>query len=158
MNAATPTKPSVLLVCLGNICRSPLAEGAFRAAAQKAGLDVHCDSCGTAAYHIGDAPDPRSIETAAHHDVDITQLQARQLCADDFTQFTQIFAMDHQNLANIRAAAPSNTSAKIALLMDAVPGREGAAIADPYYHGEDQFEETWQDVWAAACAFTQQLS
>ncbi len=130
----------------------------MRSAAERAGWDVEIDSCGTAGYHVGSPPDPRSIATAADHGIDITGLQGRKLCADDFTGFTHIFAMDHSNLANIRAVAPPDTTAKITLLMDAVPGREGAAIADPYYDGEDQFEETWEDVSAAAEALVAKLS
>ncbi len=151
------TKPALLFVCLGNICRSPLAEGAMRAAAERAGLDVEIDSCGTAAYHVGAPPDPRSVETAAAHGIDISGLRGRQLAAEDFTRFTHIFAMDHQNLRNIEAVRPAGASAQVSLLMDAVPGREGAAIADPYYDGEDQFEFTWEDVNAAADALVKQL-
>lgn len=152
------TKPALLFVCLGNICRSPLAEGAMRAAAAKAGLEVKTDSCGTAGYHVGEPPDPRSIATAAHHGTDITDLRGRKLTGADFTNFTHIFAMDHSNLANIRAVAPADTSASISLLMDVVPGREGAAIADPYYDGEEHFEFTWEDVSNAADALVAQLS
>jgi len=151
------TKPSILFVCLGNICRSPLAEAAFRKAADEAGLDVKADSAGTAAYHVGQPPDPRSISEAANHGIDISHYQGRQLEPADFTRFTHIFAMDHSNLKNIRAAAPSNSSAKIALLLDAVPGREGAAIADPYYDGEENFAYTWEDAWMAAQAIVAEL-
>ena len=151
------TKPALLFVYLGNICRSPLAEAAFRLRASEAGLEYEADSCGTAAYHIGSAPDPRSIATAATQGIDIAQYQGRQLMAEDFTRFTHIFAMDHSNLADILSVAPTGSSAKIALLMDNVAGREGAAIADPYYDGGDQFEATWEDVDAAAKALVAQL-
>lgn len=151
------TKPALLFVCLGNICRSPLAEAAMRAAAERAGLEVEIDSCGTAGYHIGSPPDPRSIATAAEHGIDITSLRGRQLCADDFFRFTHIFAMDHSNLTNIQAVAPADATAEITLLMDAVSGREGDAIADPYYGGDDGFKETWADVTAAAEALVEQL-
>ncbi len=144
------TKPALLFVCLGNICRSPLAEGAMRAAAAKAGLDVEVDSCGTSAYHIGSLPDPRSVDTAAAKGVDITDQRGRQLVAEDFARFTHIFAMDHQNLRNIEAVRPAGSDTHVSLLMDMVPGREGAAIADPYYDGEDHFGATWEDVWMAA--------
>lgn len=130
----------------------------MRAAAESAGLDIEIDSCGTAGYHVGSPPDPRSIATAADHGIDISSLKGRKLCAADFTRFTHIFAMDHSNLANIRAAAVPKATAKISLLMDAVPGREGAAIADPYYDGEDRFEETWEDVNAAAEALIARLT
>ncbi|MEP2736718.1 MAG: low molecular weight protein-tyrosine-phosphatase [Erythrobacter sp.] len=146
-------RASILMVCLGNICRSPLAEGAFRAAANAHGLDLTVDSCGTAAFHIGNAPDPRSIAVASQNGVDISALQARQLCEADFTEFTHIFAMDHENLANIKAVRPAGSTAEIALLMDNVSDREGEAIADPYYGGDDGFADTWEDVTAAAEAF-----
>ena len=152
------TKPALLFVCLGNICRSPLAEGAMRAAAENAGLDVEIDSCGTASYHIGSPPDPRSVETAAAKGIDISALRGRQLVVEDFTRFTHIFGMDHQNVRNIEAVRPSGAVTHVSLLMDMVPGREGAAIADPYYDGEDQFEFTWEDVNAAAEAIVARLT
>ncbi len=122
----------------------------MRLAAERTGLEVAIDSCGTAAYHVGEPPDPRSVETAAAHGIDISDLRGRQLAAEDFTRFTHIFAMDHQNLRNIKAVQPDNATAHVSLLMDVVEGREGAAIADPYYDGEEHFEFTWQDVWSAA--------
>ena len=152
------SKPAVLFVCLGNICRSPLAEAAFRKAAKQAGLDVVTDSAGTAAYHVGAPPDPRSITTAAQHGIDIAHYKGRQIEPSDFTRFSHIFAMDHSNLKNIRAIAPGDSTAKIALLLDAVPGREGAEIADPYYDGEENFTYTWEDAWMAAEAIAASLS
>ncbi|MGB7409095.1 MAG: low molecular weight protein-tyrosine-phosphatase [Pontixanthobacter sp.] len=150
--------PAILFVCLGNICRSPLAEAAFRQEAGKAGLDIHAESAGTGDYHIGAAPDPRSIAEAAKHGVDITYYKGAQLQRDDFDRFTHIFAMDHANLAEIRALAPQGSSTEIALLMDNVAGREGAAIADPYHDGEEHFADTWEDVSAAAKALVRKLS
>ncbi|WP_298466060.1 low molecular weight protein-tyrosine-phosphatase [uncultured Erythrobacter sp.] len=150
-------KPALLFVCLGNICRSPLAEGAMRKAAAETGLDIEIDSCGTAAYHVGEPPDPRSVATAAAKGSDISDLRGRQLIKADFTRFTHIFAMDHQNLRNIEAVRPADATAHVSLLMDIVEGREGAAIADPYYDGEEHFEFTWQDVWAAAQAIATQI-
>lgn len=152
------TKPAILFVCLGNICRSPLAEAAFRKAAEAAGLDVEVDSAGTAAYHIGSPPDPRSIATAREHGIDIFALSGRQLEADDFTRFTYIFAMDHENLRNIRRAAPSDHSAEINLLLDLIPGHEGREVDDPYYGGDDGFARTWDEVSAAAEALVKRLS
>ncbi len=151
------TKPAVLFVCLGNICRSPLAEAAFRKAADEADLNVEADSAGTAAYHVGAPPDPRSIATAAKHGIDIAHYQGRQIEHADFTRFTHIFAMDHSNLKNIRAVAPSDATEKITLLLDAVPGREGTEIADPYYDGEENFAHTWEDAWMAAEAIVGML-
>lgn len=152
------TQHSVLFVCLGNICRSPLAEGAMRSAAERAGLAIEIDSCGTAGYHVGSPPDPRSVETAARYGIDISGLRGRQLKHSDFIEFDYIFAMDHQNLRDIHAVQPDGATASISLLMDIVPGREGAAIADPYYDGEENFAFTWEDVSAAAEVLVAQLS
>lgn len=145
-------RPSVLFVCLGNICRSPIAEGAFRHEAARAGLAVVSDSAGTGGWHAGDPPDPRAQAIALAQGVDISDLRARQVRAEDFVRFTHILAMDSQNLADLRAMAPAGSSAEVALLLDHVPGREGASIADPYYGGEEHFEATWDDAIAAARA------
>lgn len=150
--------PSVLFVCLGNICRSPLAEAAFRKAAADAGLEAVADSAGTASYHIGSAPDPRSITTAARYGIDILDYQGRQISTEDYTRFTHIFALDAANLSDIRRRAPANATAEIALLMDVVEGREGQAVVDPYYGDQDDFETTWADVSAAAEALVAKLS
>lgn len=123
-----------------------MAEGAFRKAAAEAGLDCEVDSVGTAAYHIDSAPDPRAIATAQKHGVDIAALQGRQLMARDFDRFTHIFALDTANLAGIRAKAPREARAKVSLLMDAVPGREGQPVADPYYGDESDFEAAWEEI------------
>jgi protein-tyrosine phosphatase len=152
------TKPALLFVCLGNICRSPLAEGAMRAAAEAAGVDVETDSCGTAAYHVGEPPDPRSVAEAARQGTDISDLRGRQLREADFTRFTHIFAMDHENLRNVLNVMPEGASAQVSLLMDVLEGREGEAIADPYYGGEEGFAATWDDVNAAAKALVAKLS
>ncbi|MEO9131178.1 MAG: low molecular weight protein-tyrosine-phosphatase [Sphingomonas sp.] len=152
------TKPAILFVCLGNICRSPLAEAALRAEAEKAGLSIEVDSAGTGDWHIGHAPDPRAQVTARRHGVDIAHYQGRQVEPDDFRRFTHIFALDADNLRNLRAIAPADTTARLGLLMDMVPGRQGQAVKDPYYGGDEGFERTWSDVSAAARALVDQLS
>lgn len=134
-----------------------MAEGAFRKAAAQAGLDVNIDSVGTAAYHIGDAPDPRAIATASTHGVDISGLAGRQLATEDFERFTHIFALDTANLAGIKARRPRGSKAEISLLMDAVPGREGEAVADPYYGDESDFAKAWSEIAEAADHIVQQL-
>ncbi|MDE2597211.1 MAG: low molecular weight phosphotyrosine protein phosphatase [Sphingomonadales bacterium] len=149
--------PAILFVCLGNICRSPLAEAAFRQAAEAAGLVVKVDSAGTGDWHVGKAPDRRAQATALAAGIDISGYRARQLEPDDFGWFTHIFVMDHENLADARAIAPAGARAQPVLLLDLVPGREGEAVADPYYGGQDQFAATWADVSAAAHALVTRL-
>src|SRR5690348_15769529 len=96
----------ILFVCLGNICRSPLAEGAMRAAAGKAGLAVEVDSAGTGDWHAGKAPDRRAIATAARHGIDISGLRARQVSPDDFERFDHLIALDRKNLDDLRLMMP----------------------------------------------------
>lgn len=150
-------RASVLFVCLGNICRSPMAEGALRDAAAKAGLDIAVDSVGTAAYHVGEPPDPRAVATAARHGVDISGLRGRQLSAADFDRFTHIFAMDAANMAGIKARAPKHAPAKIAMLLDVLPGFVGESVADPYYGDDGGFEVCWREVSTAADAIVARL-
>jgi protein-tyrosine phosphatase len=151
-------RPAILFVCLGNICRSPLAEAAFIEAADKAGLDVEADSAGTGNWHVGEPPDPRAQAMALAHGVDIAQQRARQVTRSDFLRFTHIFAMDHENLANLEAIVPTDAIAEIALLLDLVPGRSGEAVADPYFGGAEGFARTWADVSAAADALVARLA
>jgi protein-tyrosine phosphatase len=138
----------VLFVCLGNICRSPMAEGAFRAAALRIGLDCAVDSAGTAAYHIGNPPDPRAIAVARANGVEIGGQLARQIDRNDFYTFSHIIALDRANLEGLRARAPRDATAKVALLLDAVEGRQGEAVADPYYGDTADFEAAWQVISA----------
>ncbi len=122
----------------------------MRKVVQDAGLSVEVDSAGTGAWHIGEAPDPRAISTAARQGVAIGHYQARQIEDADYTRFTHILALDHDNLSTVKARAPLESTAAISLLLDHVPGREGQAVADPYYGAESGFAETWDDVFAAA--------
>jgi len=145
-------RPSVLFVCLGNICRSPLAEAAMRAEAGVAGLDVEVDSAGTGDWHVGSPPDRRAQATALRCGIDISDYQARQVTLADFTRFSHIFALDLDNLSNLRRLAPNGATASLGLLLDVVPGREGQAVRDPYYGADEGFEVTWADVSAAARA------
>lgn len=147
----------MLFVCLGNICRSPLAEAAFRSEAAAAGLDAEADSAGTADYHIGKAPDRRAIAEAANHGIDIAGYRARQVTKADFHAFTHVYALDAANLANLRRLRPSDGTARLSLLLDAVAGRAGEAVADPYYGDAADFAVTWSDVSDAARAIVADL-
>ncbi|HEX8058965.1 MAG TPA: low molecular weight protein-tyrosine-phosphatase [Novosphingobium sp.] len=150
-------KPALLFVCLGNICRSPLAEAAFREAADEAGLDVEVDSAGTGDWHIGNPPDRRAQAEALRHGIDISGYRARQVSPDDFRRFTHIYALDRNNLADLHAMAPADRTAKLSLLLDEVPGMAGRSVADPYFGEEAGFAETWREVDLAAEALVREL-
>jgi protein-tyrosine phosphatase len=143
-------RPAVLFVCLGNICRSPLAEAAFRQEAERRGLDVAIDSAGTGAWHVGHPPDRRAQAVALRHGVDIAGYRGRQVKTDDFRRFTHVVALDRDNLADLKRIQPSDGTAQLLLLLDAVPGREGKSVADPYYGEDAAFDVTWADAVAGA--------
>lgn len=144
---------SVLFVCLGNICRSPTAEGVFRRLAQEAGLDgrIHIDSAGTGGYHIGAPPDARAMAAARARGVDLSGIRARKVTIEDFEAFDLILAMDEDNLLELREIAPEQTRARLALLLDYAPGQTGRAVPDPYYGGKNGFERVL-DLVNEACA------
>ncbi|HUD90825.1 low molecular weight protein-tyrosine-phosphatase [Sphingobium sp.] len=150
--------PSVLFVCLGNICRSPLAEAALRAEAEKAGLDLLVDSAGTGDWHVGNPPDRRAQAVALRHGIDISGYRGRQVSAEDFRRFTHVFALDADNLRNLKRVRPADGGASLQLLMDLVPGREGSGVTDPYFGDEAGFDVTWDDVTRAAKAIVTRLS
>jgi protein-tyrosine phosphatase len=143
MHGGIEPKIGVLFVCLGNVCRSPIAEGAFRAAAQERGLSCLVDSAGTASYHAGSEPDSRAIAVASRNGFDIAGRAARQIGRDDFYRFTHIIALDRANLEEIRTRAPRNGTASLAMLMDPVPGRRGEPVPDPYYGDAAAFDRAW---------------
>lgn len=144
MHGGIEHKTGVLFVCLGNICRSPMAEGAFRALAREQGFACLVDSAGTASYHLGSPPDPRAIAVAERNGVHIGGQFARQIEREDFYRFSHIVALDRANLEGVRSRAPRDASAKMSMLMDAVEGRAGEPVPDPYYGDEAAFAATWE--------------
>lgn len=130
------------MVCLGNICRSPLAEGIL---ASKVGEDVFVDSAGTGDWHVGKAPDPRSIEVAARHDLDISHLRGRQFTVEDFDNFDLIYVMDASNYQNVvRLARTQEDEDKVIMILNEVNQGRNEQVPDPYYGGDDGFEKVYQ--------------
>jgi protein-tyrosine phosphatase len=142
----------MLFVCLGNICRSPTAEGVLRhlAAKEAPGLALDIDSAGTADYHIGAPPDPRSQRAALKRGIDISGLQARQVAADDFACFDLILAMDAENLRELRALQPRNSRAAVQLFLEYAPDLGLRDVPDPYYRDAAAFEEVLDLTTAAS--------
>lgn len=132
----------ILFVCLGNICRSPTVEGVARelAAREAAHLGLSFDSAGTADYHIGDPPDPRSRRAALARGYDISGLRARQLLPEDFRRFDLLLAMDGNNLRDMRNIAPAGLGDRAQLFLSYAPDAGTSAVPDPYYGGAAGFE------------------
>ncbi len=132
---------NILFVCMGNICRSPSAEGFFaRALAQSQYKDlISIDSAGTHSYHVGHSPDPRAIETASNFDVDLGHLRARKVSVSDFHEFDLIVAMDRSNLADLQLIQPEGSSASLKMMMKYHPDGRPDEVPDPYYGGIDGF-------------------
>ena len=137
----TTTQPKkILLVCLGNICRSPMAEGLLRRMAMQRGLDIQTDSAGTGNSHIGQAPDPRAQTEMRRHGINITDLRARQFTRADFEHFDLLLAMDQQNLKDMQRLAPSpELAAKARLMLDWSTDRKGGNVPDPWFGGSEGF-------------------
>lgn len=142
--------PSILFVCLGNICRSPLAEGVFRDFAAREGVAVEVDSAGTGDWHLGHAPDKRAQAVAAKNGVDICGLRARLVTPDDFRRFDYIVAMDASNLANLEAMRPEGAKAEVGRLLDYAKEAGVPDVPDPYRGGPEDFDETYRLVVAGA--------
>lgn len=140
----------ILVVCLGNICRSPLAEGILLHLAQQKKLDVTIDSAGTSNYHVDEAPDPRTIANAKKHNIDLTPLRARQFRQSDFDAFDRIYVMDKSNLNNVlHLARHVNDKKKVDLLLNVSHPGKNMEVPDPYFGGEAGFENVFQMVYKA---------
>jgi len=151
-------KDGVLFVCLGNICRSPLAEAAFRSVIKEHGIAPDIDSAGTGSWHVGHPPDTRAQAVARRNGIEIGHYRARRICPEDFERFNHIVVMDHANLETVRNACPSGARPAISLLLDHVQGRTGEGVADPYFGEADGFDVTWRDVEDGARALARRLA
>lgn len=130
----------------------------MRAAAARAGMAVDVDSAGTGDWHVGRPPDPRAIATAARHGLDISGLRGRQVRLEDFHRFDRLIALDADNLRNLRRLAPTSAGAVLSLLLDHAPGRQGEAVADPYFGEDAGFETAWADIMAGVDGLIAELS
>jgi len=136
----------ILMVCLGNICRSPLAEGILKHKVKNAGLEWFVDSAGIGDWHAGDLPDKRSIAIAQRYNVDITDQRARQIRKEDLKNFDLILAMDDSNLRQIQFLAKQvqNPTAQIEMILNYSSPGKNQSVPDPYYGGMDGFEKVFQ--------------
>lgn len=152
MKAPNPNRVKVLLICMGNICRSPTAHAVFRNLVQEHGLTelIEIDSAGTHAYHVGNPPDSRSMQTARKRGIDMSDLRARQVDLGDFYHYDYLIAMDDYNLSLLQEMAPSDMAHKLSLFLSFAPHINHREVPDPYYGGADGFELVFDMVQAAS--------
>ena len=150
-------KNKVLFVCMGNICRSPTAEGAFRLIVEKNSKSQYfeIDSAGTHAYHIGNSPDQRSQQAAINHGVDLSSQRARHVHESDFYYYDYIIAMDSDNLERLKSIQPSESHSKIELMLNYSKEHYGASVPDPYYEGK--FDEVFEMLYSACTSFFESI-
>lgn len=134
----------ILMICLGNICRSPLAEGILREKAKGINLNIRIDSAGTCDNHVNQNPDNRTVSNAKKHNIDISKLKARQFVVSDFDNFDLIFVMDSSNYADVIALARNeNDKQKVELILNRVYPNSNMSVPDPYFGGEQGFENVF---------------
>lgn len=134
----------ILMVCLGNICRSPLAEGILKHKLKAKNIEAFVDSAGTGGYHIDALPDERSIAIAKKYDIDITDQRARKLRSVDFTDFDLIFAMDTYNYQDLKKMTKDGEEVKVKMILNESHPGKNMSVPDPYYGGKDGFENVYQ--------------
>jgi len=150
-------KTKILFVCMGNICRSPTAEGAFRSIVERnnQSQNFEIDSAGTNAYHVGHAPDKRAQETAINNGVDLSSQRARQVHESDFYYFDYIIAMDEDNLRRLKSICPEDSHSKIELMLDYSSENPVTSVPDPYYEGK--FDEVFKMIHSACLIFFESI-
>jgi len=151
------SKYKILFVCMGNICRSPTAEGTFRSQVEKQGVKelFEIDSAGTHAYHINEQPDSRSQLSARKYEVDLSDQRGRQVHESDFYHYDYIFAMDESNLANLKLICPKEQQHKLSLMLDNIPKNNSKSVPDPYFEG--RFDEVFEMLNRASGFLLQKL-
>ena len=150
-------KTKILFVCMGNICRSPTAEGSFRSIVSKQNLTdrFEIDSAGTHAYHIGNLPDSRSQKTARKYGIDLSNQRARKVNESDFYYFDHIIAMDTHNIEILKSICPTDSQSQIKLLLDYLPDAGFQSVPDPYFEGK--FDEVFEMVYEACTSFLESV-
>lgn len=145
-------KVKVLMVCMGNICRSPIAHGLFRQLVRENNLQdmIEVDSAGTHAYHIGNPPDERAQDTARRRGLDISDQRARHVKAEDFHEFDYVLAMDRENYANLSHLCPAGMEERLRMFLDFAESLSETEVPDPYYGGMSGFEQVFDLVEMAA--------
>jgi protein-tyrosine phosphatase len=154
------TRHRILFVCLGNICRSPMAEGVFRRLVEAEGLAhrFEIDSAGLGAWHLGQAPDDRAQAAARARGIDISGQSARQVRPDDFDRFDLLLVMDRSNLAELKRSAPAEARAKIRPFLDFAPNAGTKDVPDPFYGGTEGFDHALDLIEAAARGLLAELA
>ncbi len=146
----------ILMVCLGNICRSPMAQGILREKTRD--MDVEIDSAGTSAYHVDEAPDPRSIQTGRKYGINISDLRGRQFTVEDFDNFDKIYVMDESNYTNVISMARSDSDkAKVDFILNELESGSNSPVPDPYFGGDRGFDNVYEMLDKATDSIVQKI-